>query len=506
MHDFSDMELVRQYARQSSEAAFAELVQRHVNLVYAAALRHTGLAAQAEEITQAVFILLARKAARLGAGTVVEAWLYETTRFTALSIMRAERRRQFREQEAYMQSTLQEPRDDPVWPQIAPLLDEAMMRLGGKEREAIVLRFFKDQSLRQAAAGLNVSEAAAQKRVSRALEKLRIFFAKRGVDSTAAIIAGAITANSVHAAPAALAKSVTAVAVAKGAAASTSTLTLVKGALKFMAWAHAKTTIAAGAAVILSVGTFAGVKAAAHLRSTAEDKQILTKFIAANRYWLLGPPESVTNYSYAFHLDWSKAPGGVIHTPVRVNGRHKASANERQAITYDSVLQHLARRPELAQIQSINAEEGKIRLTLKFIPAPGAKTLEVIDGRKYPIPPLRIDCGNGISRNWRGEFVTGATNAELVLDAEKMVPLMAKMEDGNGIVEESFDDYTEVTPGSYVPLTVAIKYSGLPAGLGTMDFAWQFKLHDNVLWLLDQSEYRGKKVAWTDQVAVNQPE
>ena len=90
-----------------------------------------------------------------------------------------------------MRSTFQEATTDPVWQQMAPLLDEAMMRLGRQEREAIVLRFFRDQNLREAAAGLNVSEAAAQKRVHRALEKLRKFFAKRGVNSTTAIIAGA---------------------------------------------------------------------------------------------------------------------------------------------------------------------------------------------------------------------------------------------------------------------------------------------------------------------------
>ena len=108
MHDASDMELLRDYDRQGSEAAFAALVQRHINLVYSVALRHVGIAAHAEEITQAVFIILARKAAGLRADTILEGWLHETTRLTALSFLRGERRRQFREQEAYMQSTLQE--------------------------------------------------------------------------------------------------------------------------------------------------------------------------------------------------------------------------------------------------------------------------------------------------------------------------------------------------------------------------------------------------------------
>ena len=255
MRDASDMELLREYARQKSDPAFAELVRRHIGLVHSAALRHVGMAAQAEEITQAVFVILARKADGLRKGQILDAWLFETTRLTALRFLRGERRRQFREQEAYMQSVLQESTPDPVWQQLAPLLDEAMMRLGRRDREAVVLRFFKGRSLGEVAAALNIKEPAAQKRVSRALEKLRHFFAKRGVDSTASAIAEKISVHSVQAAPAALAKTVTAVALSKGAAASTSTLTLIKGALKIMAWSKAKTIVAVSVAVIVAAST-----------------------------------------------------------------------------------------------------------------------------------------------------------------------------------------------------------------------------------------------------------
>ena len=255
MHDASDMELLRDYDRQGSEAAFAVLVQRHINLVYSVALRHVGIAAHAEEITQAVFIILARKSAGLRADTILEGWLHETTRLTALSFLRGERRRQFREQEAYMQSTLQENHDAVTWNQLAPLLDEAVARLGKKDRDAVMLRFFKDKNLREVAAALNVNEAAAQRRVHRAVEKLRGFFTKRGVALSSVAITGAISANSVQAAPVALAKSVTAVAIVKGAAASGSTLTLIKGALKIMAWTKAKTAIIASATVLLAMGT-----------------------------------------------------------------------------------------------------------------------------------------------------------------------------------------------------------------------------------------------------------
>ncbi len=265
MHDAGDMELLREYDRQGSEAAFAALVQRHVGLVYSAALRHAGIDAHAEEITQAVFIILARKAAALRPDTILEGWLYETARLTALSFRRGERRRQFREQEAYMQSTLQETDDASTWNDLAPLLDEAMARLGKKDRDAVVLRFFKDKNLREVAAALKVNETAAQRRVHRAVEKLRRFFTKRGIVLPAAVLTTAISANSVQAAPAALAKTVTAVAITKGSSASLSTLTLIKGALKIMAWTKAKTAVVATVAIMLTSGTTTLVIDTVHL-------------------------------------------------------------------------------------------------------------------------------------------------------------------------------------------------------------------------------------------------
>jgi RNA polymerase sigma factor (sigma-70 family) len=255
MLDTNDMELLGDYARNGSETAFAELVQRHIALVYSAALRHAGIAAQAEEITQAVFIILARKAGGLRPGTVLEGWLYETTRLTALSFLRGDRRRQFREQEAYMQSTLQETPENSAWEELSPLLDEAMARLGKKDRDAVVLRFFKEKSVRDVAATMQMNEVAVQRRILRALEKLRKYFSRRGVVSTTAIIAGVISANSVHAAPTGLAKAVSTMAAAKGAAASASTATLIKGALKLMAWTKTQTAIVAGAVVLLAAGT-----------------------------------------------------------------------------------------------------------------------------------------------------------------------------------------------------------------------------------------------------------
>src|SRR5450759_961206 len=238
-----DLTLLQAYARQNSEAAFAALVTRHVNLVYSVARRSVRDPHLAEEITQAVFIILARKAESLGPQTILPGWLCRTARYAGANALTIQRRRQRREHEAHMQSILNEPEPmpDETWNQIAPLLDDAMEQLGQKDHDALVLRFFEGRNFKEVGAALGASEDAAKMRVNRALEKLRKFFTKRGVSSTAAIIAGTISANSVQAAPVALAKSVTAVAIAKGAAASGSTLTLIKGALKIMAWTKAKT-------------------------------------------------------------------------------------------------------------------------------------------------------------------------------------------------------------------------------------------------------------------------
>ena len=249
-----DMALVREYAASQSEQAFETLVLRHVNLVYSAALRQARDADLAQEITQAVFIILARKAESLSPKTILSGWLYRAAQFAAKDALKIQRRRQLREQEAFMEGVFQN-KPDAAWEQLSPLLDEAMARLRDKDRDAIVLRFFENKNLREVGVALGLEERTAQKRVARGLEKLRAFFVKRGVNSTTADIAEKISANSIQAAPLALAKTVTAVALAKGAAASASTLTLIKGALKIMAWTKAKTAVVVGVASILAVGT-----------------------------------------------------------------------------------------------------------------------------------------------------------------------------------------------------------------------------------------------------------
>src|SRR5215831_4545252 len=179
MHEGDDSTLLREYAEYSSEEAFRRLVDHNVSFVYSVALRRVGNPSLAEEVTQAVFVILARKARSLTKDTILPGWLYHTTRLTANNALRQEIRRAHREQEAYMQTLCEDHTPEP-WVQVAPLLEGAMDQLKSKEREVILLRFFQRKNLREVGAACGASENAAKKRVSRALDKMRKFLSKNG--------------------------------------------------------------------------------------------------------------------------------------------------------------------------------------------------------------------------------------------------------------------------------------------------------------------------------------
>src|ERR1043166_9729124 len=248
-----DMELVRKFVTSHCERAFATLVERHVNLVYSTALRRLGNAHDAEEVTQAVFLVLAAKAGHLRSGTILSGWLYQTAQLTSANFQRATLRRRRREQEAHVQFT-HDSEPDVSWQRLAPLLEEAMTRLGKDERDAMLLRFFENRSMREVAAALGLQEAAAQKRVHRATERLRSFFARRGVQASSAALLAAVTSNAIHAAPAGLAAKISALPALNGAATTVSTASLIETTLKIMTMTKLKISIAT-AIVVIFAGT-----------------------------------------------------------------------------------------------------------------------------------------------------------------------------------------------------------------------------------------------------------
>jgi RNA polymerase sigma factor (sigma-70 family) len=216
----NDGDLLQKFLRDQSQDAFTTLVNRHVNLVYSAALRQVRSPQLAEDVCQAVFTKLAHQAAHLEPKTILTAWLYQVTRHTAIDLLRTEIRRQAREQIAIQMTEMNQNPDD--WKEVEPLLDEAMDALEEPDRTALLLRYFENKSLREVGQALGATEDAAQKRVARAVERLRDIFSARKVTIGAGAIVALLSANAVQAAPVGLGTTLAAGALVTGTIASTS--------------------------------------------------------------------------------------------------------------------------------------------------------------------------------------------------------------------------------------------------------------------------------------------
>jgi RNA polymerase sigma factor (sigma-70 family) len=240
-----DMELVREYAANRTEQAFRTLVERHINLVYRVALRQTQNSHLAEDVTQAVFIVLAQKAASIPPDTILAGWLFRATRFAAANVRRAEARREQREQTAAQMEP--SPSSEPELEQIAPLLNEALAELSEQDRAAILLRFFESKSMEEVGRTLGTTEGAAKMRLARAVEKLRKAFRRHGQVLPTATVLALLSAQASQAAPAGLAASVAASALFHQSSAST---LIAKGTLKIMAQTQAKKLAVAALALV----------------------------------------------------------------------------------------------------------------------------------------------------------------------------------------------------------------------------------------------------------------
>ncbi len=270
----TDDQLLRRFVDEHAEAAFTELVQRHLPLVRATALRRVGGDTHAaDDVTQQVFVALARKAAALRGHATLAGWLYTATHHATADWVRREQRRKQRE----ITASSMHPSDSPADPSAAdaerlrPLLDDALVTLKADEREAIVLRFFSGRTFSEIGATLALSEEAARKRVDRALEKLHATMLRRGVTSTLAALGGALSAASIPPVSAGLATQVAGAALAKAAAPS------LASALVAALWPAAAAATLAGGAFGIFTQHQANAEAAAAL--AARESQ-LTEMIA----------------------------------------------------------------------------------------------------------------------------------------------------------------------------------------------------------------------------------
>jgi len=260
-----DCDLLRRYAETQSEDAFAELVRRHVNLVYSAAMRQVnGDSHLAQDVAQTVFAELARKAATLSGRQLLTGWLYTCTHFTAAKAVRKESRRRTHEQEAHaMHELCHSPTPEIDWENIRPVLDQVMHKLKESDRDVILMRYFENRQLADIGEKLGLSEDAARKRLDRALEKLRAFLSRSGV--TASALAAALSANAVQVAPAGLATTLASASLAATAVGVGATFTFVK----LMTMTKIQSAIV-GAVVIAGVATPLVIQQQSKLRQENE--------------------------------------------------------------------------------------------------------------------------------------------------------------------------------------------------------------------------------------------
>lgn len=344
MNTPSDQQLLRDYAERRSEPAFAELVRRHIDLVHSAALRRVGDPHLAQDVTQSTFAALAQNARTLADHPVLSGWLHRTTQNLATNLIRTNTRRQSREQEAATMTQLLSPSPEANWQDIAPQLDAAFDELEADDRDAVLLRYFEKKSAHEMATQLGISDDAAQKRVSRAVERLRELIAKRGVTVGASALVAVVTANAVQAAPVGLALTIsTAIALTGPTLATTATVT----ATKALAMTALQKTIVTATIVVLAGVAIYEARQASTLRQQIRALQTQQASLAAQLQRL-----SDTNQPIA--LPGNSSPRSDLQEVLRLRAtvarlRREAdelSAAAREAMTFQArVLDVLSNTP-----------------------------------------------------------------------------------------------------------------------------------------------------------------
>ena len=286
-----ERELLKRYAETGDEKAFAQLVDRYGSWLFSAARRRLGDEHLAEDVTQAVFMMLMRQARRLGRYRYVSGWMFLALGYCVKRAKRQQERLVRREKEAA--SMRKEAVEEAAWEEIAPELDEAVGKLGKADRDAVLLRFYEQRPLAEVGRALGISEEAARKRVERAVGKLRVLLAKKGISGTTAGLSAVLVGNVVERMPQGLAEKI--VSAVGGGGGSTVAAAIAKGAMKMMAYAKLKV-----AAVVLGLVVAGGVIYAATAPIVTGDGSDPQKVSSAK-------PTSVSALLRQFETDYSTA-------------------------------------------------------------------------------------------------------------------------------------------------------------------------------------------------------
>jgi len=385
-----DAELLRRYSSEGSEAAFAELTQKHVNLVYSAALRlMQGDVHSAQDVTQQVFAELARRAKQLASHPALVGWLYTTTRLMALKASRTEQRRKTREQEANaMNQLLAGDAPEVDWNHLRPVIEDVMHELNDKERHALLLRFFQNKTLGELGLALNLTENAARMRVERALEKLRGKLVRRGITTTTAALGALLSVNAAQAAPVAFVISLPAAAIASAAVPTSAFIATTQ---MITMTAIQKTIVVAALAAAIGAGVFAvhrNSEMKAQLRGLQQQQAPLAAQIQQSEQDLARVSDQLAALSAEnSRLKSAKSSAELLKLRVEVGVlRQQAAANSAKATESGGGLAKLMNDPATkeymrkAMMDKMKALYGDLIKELKLTPDQTEQFVQLLSG------------------------------------------------------------------------------------------------------------------------------
>jgi len=395
----SDRALLRQYVERQSEAAFSRLVRRHLSLVYATCRREVGDPDTAEEVAQAVFLLLARKAPALRAEAGLAGWLFQTARFAAKNALRREARRQRRERKAaeMMQGAqaAEGASGEDFWRQVEPHLNDALAHLGAADREAVLRRFFEGESLAEIGARLGLSENTARMRVARAVEKMRRHLAREGVTLAGVALAALLAERAAPAASASCQAAALRLAPVPGVLApppgpaGPHLYQFTQGVWKAMSIKTAATTAVIAAAIAGAVAVPFVIAAVPGARPASVPRSALAAWRggAGKQVREAAPVGAASNPTLAAALGQARPPDGGIALAVGAEKvpllegnapTHKDASLEQVGLAYGRLLQRFGAVSALAPpiMLVLNADPGQANIYADM-PAPDAFTLLV---------------------------------------------------------------------------------------------------------------------------------